>query len=133
MTPLHCAVLSGNEDVVMYLIDYGEGAGADVQSKDGQYPIQMAVSKGMLAAVSRLSRLPGHLLPLFRNAHGRISSILTRHVSLSGTEEVNASVDKDGYSLLHRATMEGHIPDIIPRFPSAISGTEIGFSAARLR
>lgn len=82
MTPLHCAVLSGNEDVVMYLIDYGEGAGADVQSKDGQYPIQMAVSKGMLAAVSRLSRLPG-------------------------TEEVNASVDKDGYSLLHRATMEG--------------------------
>ena len=83
MTVLHAAVLSGNEELVMLLLDAGGGVGVDVASKSGLLPLQLACSKGMALAVQTMCGLDK---------------------GLAGVQETGP----DGSSLLHRATVEGH-------------------------
>jgi len=83
MTALHAAVLSGNEELVLLLLEEGQGAGVGMQSKGGLFPVHMACSKGMSAAVEYMSKLE------------------------EGAETF-ARLGPDGASLLHHATMEGH-------------------------
>ena len=83
MTVLHAAVLSGNEELVMLLLDAGGGVGVDVASKSGLLPVQLACSKGMALAVQTMCGLDNGL------------------AGVQGT-------GPDGSSLLHRATVEGH-------------------------
>lgn len=83
MTALHAAVLSGNEELVLLLLEAGQGAGVGMQSKGGLFPVHMACSKGMSAAVEYMCKLE------------------------EGAETF-AHLGPDGASLLHHATMEGH-------------------------
>ena len=83
MTVLHSAVLSGNEELVCFLLEVGNGAGVDVQNKVGLFPVHLACSKGMSAAVAVMCQL-------------------------EGCEAAKQSADPGGGTLLHRATKEGH-------------------------
>lgn len=84
MTVLHSAVLSGNEALVMLLLEQGQGAGADMPSQSGLLPVHLACSKGLADAVAVLCRLE------------------------SGAAAVS-KLSASGATLLHRATVEGHL------------------------
>mmetsp|Transcript_27591 Transcript_27591/g.89869 ORF Transcript_27591/g.89869 Transcript_27591/m.89869 type:complete len:221 (-) Transcript_27591:1649-2311(-) len=83
MTPITCAILSGREEVVEDMLEAGSFSGVDLPTKDGLFPLQLACSKGMPRVLSSLCSQP----------HGK---------------DLAQKLDKDGFSLLHRAVMEGH-------------------------
>ena len=83
MTVLHAAVLSGNEAVVLLLLDAGSGAAIDVQGTMGLFPVHLACSKGMASAVEQMCQ------------HDRGAAAIAHR-------------EPDGSTLLHRATAEGH-------------------------
>ena len=83
MTPLHSAVLSGNEELVLFLLDVGQGAAVDMESISGSLPLHLACSKGMAAAVE----------------------VMCKHERAAGAVGKPAP---NGETLLHSATMEGH-------------------------
>lgn len=83
MVILHCAALSGNEDLLCFLLDEGDCAGALCQNKDGLFPIQLACMKGYASAVKKLCK----------------SKLKT---------EFKGMCDGGGSTLLHLAVMEGH-------------------------
>eukprot|EP00281_Chroomonas_sp_CCMP1168_P034215 CAMPEP_0206245036 /NCGR_PEP_ID=MMETSP0047_2-20121206/18481_1 /ASSEMBLY_ACC=CAM_ASM_000192 /TAXON_ID=195065 /ORGANISM="Chroomonas mesostigmatica_cf, Strain CCMP1168" /LENGTH=346 /DNA_ID=CAMNT_0053670305 /DNA_START=144 /DNA_END=1184 /DNA_ORIENTATION=+ len=83
MNPLLCGILSGSEAVVEYLIEVGEGGGADVPNALGVYALHMASSKGMAKAVKLLCKLPG-------------------------SKKAGSQRNHEGSSPLHLATMEGY-------------------------
>jgi len=83
MSPLHCAVLSGNEELVCYFLEIGDSAGVLCTNKEGLYPIQLACRKGLETVVRKLCALP------------------------CSKEFVNIR-DAEGGTLLHLAVAEGH-------------------------
>ena len=83
MTSLHAAVVSGNEQFVLFLLDAGGGAAIGMENKKGLSPVHMACSKGMASALEAMCKL-------------------------EDGQDAFAHVGPDGASLLHYATMEGH-------------------------
>ena len=84
MTVLHSAVLSGNEELVLLLLEVGQGAAVDMRCRSGYFPVHFACSKGMSDAVE----------------------IMCQHEHAA---DAIAHLGSAGDSLLHRATVEGHI------------------------
>jgi len=84
MTVLHAAVLSGNEPLVEFLLEQGGGAGVDMPSKSGLLPVHFACSKGLARAVAAMAHLE------------------------SGAAAI-AKLSGSSATLLHRATVEGHL------------------------
>ena len=76
-------MVSGNEQLVLFLPEAGGGAAIDMANKKGLFPVHMACSKGMAAAVEAMCKL-------------------------EDGQDAFANVGPDGASLLHHATMEGH-------------------------
>jgi hypothetical protein len=56
MTVLHSAVLSGNEALVMLLLEQGQGAGADMPSQSGLLPVHLGAAH--LLSGGRSARCP---------------------------------------------------------------------------
>lgn len=83
MTSLHAAVVSGNEQLVLFLLQAGGGAAISMENKGELSPVHMACSKGMAAAIEAMC-------------------------NLESGKEAFTHIGPDGASLLHHATMEGH-------------------------
>lgn len=123
MSPLHCASMFDNPDIVQFLVS--EGADINALDKEHRTPLLLAASRGGWRTVNTLIRLGANIqlkdvnsrnvLHLVIMNGGRLEDFaeeVTKAQSKTYLLQLLNEKDKTGCSPLHYASREGHIKSL---------------------